>query len=290
MPIDLTERSDSIKRNRRRRLNLDDVTAVLGRMDTNAVPNPRMPGRVWISVVGSNGLLGFRSAIAPTKYFKMDPGVPVKLKYDNKNRLQIDEPDADAQLTTGIDPVAMSIQQTSNSTSQSDFETLRITASDDPDLNVIVKAWNPIDGVYYQYPGEITDLSSFVPSSGEMCYALIAMLSTYDAVEVVTSTPRPITDPDLGEDDVREAMAALSDNSVAIWAVALNGDMTVITQSDIDLFPSQDLRQALNIPEWVSAPVTASDPGFKGQKAYDATHFYVCINTDTWVRCTLATW
>ena len=40
----------------------------------------------------------------------------------------------------------------------------------------------------------------------------------------------------------------------------------------------------------VAAPSTASSTGTAGQIAYDATHFYVCIATDTWVRCTLATW
>lgn len=40
----------------------------------------------------------------------------------------------------------------------------------------------------------------------------------------------------------------------------------------------------------VAAPSTAVSTGVKGQIAYDATHFYVCIATNTWVRCVLATW
>lgn len=40
----------------------------------------------------------------------------------------------------------------------------------------------------------------------------------------------------------------------------------------------------------VAAPLTATSTGVKGQIAYDATHFYVCIATNTWVRCALATW
>jgi hypothetical protein len=39
-----------------------------------------------------------------------------------------------------------------------------------------------------------------------------------------------------------------------------------------------------------SPPTTAASAGTKGQIAYDATHFYVCIAADTWVRCALATW
>lgn len=40
----------------------------------------------------------------------------------------------------------------------------------------------------------------------------------------------------------------------------------------------------------VAAPATAASDGSAGQIAYDATHLYVCIATNTWVRCVLATW
>lgn len=40
----------------------------------------------------------------------------------------------------------------------------------------------------------------------------------------------------------------------------------------------------------VAAPASAGAAGIAGQFAYDATHFYTCIATNTWVRCTLATW
>ncbi len=42
-------------------------------------------------------------------------------------------------------------------------------------------------------------------------------------------------------------------------------------------------------PNWQPAPATATSTGTAGQVAYDATHFYVCVATNTWVRCTLAT-
>ena len=41
--------------------------------------------------------------------------------------------------------------------------------------------------------------------------------------------------------------------------------------------------------QFVAAPATATSPGKPNQVAYDATHFYVCIATNTWVRATLAT-
>ena len=46
---------------------------------------------------------------------------------------------------------------------------------------------------------------------------------------------------------------------------------------------------ATKFPDWVTVPVTATSSGTAGQVAYDATHFYVCIATNTWVRVALAT-
>ena len=38
-----------------------------------------------------------------------------------------------------------------------------------------------------------------------------------------------------------------------------------------------------------AAPASATDTGVAGQIAFDATHIYVCVATNTWVRATLAT-
>ena len=39
----------------------------------------------------------------------------------------------------------------------------------------------------------------------------------------------------------------------------------------------------------VAAPATATSTGKAGQIAFDATHFYMCVATNVWVRATLAT-
>lgn len=39
----------------------------------------------------------------------------------------------------------------------------------------------------------------------------------------------------------------------------------------------------------VAVPGSASATGKAGQIAFDATHIYVCVATNTWVRSTLAT-
>ena len=40
----------------------------------------------------------------------------------------------------------------------------------------------------------------------------------------------------------------------------------------------------------IDAPASATAEGTAGQIAYDATHIYLCIAADTWVRADLATW
>jgi hypothetical protein len=46
---------------------------------------------------------------------------------------------------------------------------------------------------------------------------------------------------------------------------------------------------AKSFPQWAPVPATAGSAGTAGQVAYDATHFYICIATNTWVRCAIAT-
>lgn len=41
---------------------------------------------------------------------------------------------------------------------------------------------------------------------------------------------------------------------------------------------------------WQSVPATATSPGQKGDNAFDANYFYVCVATNTWKRTPLTTW
>jgi hypothetical protein len=43
-------------------------------------------------------------------------------------------------------------------------------------------------------------------------------------------------------------------------------------------------------PTLTTAPVSATAAGTAGQIAYDSTHLYVCIATNTWIRATFASW
>lgn len=49
-----------------------------------------------------------------------------------------------------------------------------------------------------------------------------------------------------------------------------------------------DLNAQPGVPQLVATPGTASSTGVAGQIAYDATHIYVCVAANTWVRATLA--
>jgi len=54
-----------------------------------------------------------------------------------------------------------------------------------------------------------------------------------------------------------------------------------------------DVRNAINsqlASASSAAPASATAAGTAGDIAYDATHLYVCIATNTWVRATFATW
>lgn len=62
--------------------------------------------------------------------------------------------------------------------------------------------------------------------------------------------------------------AAQTDNPKLVNVPAANGTMAVI----------------------VPVPQSATSAGTVGQIAYDQNHFYVCINTNTWVRATLSNW
>ena len=42
-------------------------------------------------------------------------------------------------------------------------------------------------------------------------------------------------------------------------------------------------------PNWVAVPAMATSPGTPGEVAYDNSHFYLCVQTNVWVRAALST-
>jgi len=69
--------------------------------------------------------------------------------------------------------------------------------------------------------------------------------------------------------------------------LAADSDVQVASQKAVKTYA--DAVKAACTAAPVAAPGTASSAGVAGTWAYDATHIYVCIATNTWVRATLAT-
>lgn len=61
------------------------------------------------------------------------------------------------------------------------------------------------------------------------------------------------------------------------------------TIADFGHVESLRAQVAEGLPANSNFPATAASPGTPGQIAYDATHIYVCIATNTWVRAVTAT-
>ena len=72
----------------------------------------------------------------------------------------------------------------------------------------------------------------------------------------------------------------------------ITGAVTV--QSYVDAYnfilAGSENSQILNTLVVVDVPSTPTSTGVVNEVAFDATHFYICIATNTWVRAALSTW
>ena len=67
--------------------------------------------------------------------------------------------------------------------------------------------------------------------------------------------------------------------------MAANSDAVIPSQKAVRTYGAATFTKAP-----VAAPSTAASAGVAGTWAFDATHIYVCIATNSWVRTTLAAW
>jgi hypothetical protein len=67
--------------------------------------------------------------------------------------------------------------------------------------------------------------------------------------------------------------------------LAANSDAKIPSQKAVKSYVNATFTKAP-----VAAPVAANSAGVAGTWAYDATHIYVCVAANTWVRAVLATW
>jgi hypothetical protein len=108
-------------------------------------------------------------------------------------------------------------------------------------------------------------------------YATVYPIINTDSIVVSGLITGDITDPKIGQ----------------IWLNTTTNQLRIVT-SVLDSgtgLPSTTSGVATTVALVApTAPATATSTGIAGQIAYDATHIYVCIATNTWVRATLATW
>jgi hypothetical protein len=67
--------------------------------------------------------------------------------------------------------------------------------------------------------------------------------------------------------------------------LAANSDVVVPSQKAVRTYGAATFTKAP-----VAAPLAANSAGVAGTWAYDATHIYVCVAANTWVRAVLAAW
>jgi hypothetical protein len=240
------ERILGLRQDYREQNNLIYKPAFLGDASGNYI-DPNFPGYVIIRELTSNGLSQPRRAFLPANLsLVLKAGAPIKLGRDEFAREVILGADSNNTLNAGINTV-YTVQNTSTgSTTQGLVETLRCVAQSVPSLVVTVKGWTITTASgYTEFPGSTIDLTSHVPSSGNMRYVVVAVKSDYATLEATDSTPRLSSDLPLGPADVSEAVALLSVNSTSVWAIKLVGDQTEITQQSIDN-DGKDLRQLVN--------------------------------------------
>jgi hypothetical protein len=80
-----------------------------------------------------------------------------------------------------------------------------------------------------------------------------------------------------------DSINAVTAEEAGVGAIFAGGKLYWSDGSDI-------IAQNADLAVIVEAPAAADSTGTAGQIAYDATHIYVCVDTDTWVRADLATW
>lgn len=239
-----------LKTRYRRENNLDLIRAVVGTAD-GVVIDPTAPGFIWVRLQTSNGLSAPRRVLGPAgKAMSLQAGAAVNLEYDKMGQLRVAEPDNLTVLAGGGNPIANIVQPTTTTVprmTQGSIETLRVIPSAPASLIVAVKAWHPlVSGTAYQFAGAQVDLTSYVPSSGNMCYAVIFVKSDYSTIEVFASTARGVADLPLDVADIQECITAATAGSTPVWAIKLVGGQTTITQDNLDL-DGVDLRQMVNV-------------------------------------------
>ncbi len=228
------------------KLKLTTPYAIVGD-DNGNIFDATIPGNVFVRIQYANGYgraISVRGPVGTTVQLK--PGTRVKLALED-GRLCIQNYDVSGGVLGGVNIYQANNPQPASGTfiGQQSIITGLVIPQKVPDQTVAILSWPVIyNNTYYPFPGKgIEDLSSYIPASGNNCYALISVNSDFTTTTVTASTERGIDDLPLGEADVQECLTAAPALSVPLAIIRLYGGQTTITNSDIVL----DIRQMINI-------------------------------------------
>lgn len=256
----MNNKERSIRNIFRQRLGIDVEYVVVGDASGNVVDS-KIPGNVLVRFVTSNGLMVPGSVVGPRNRIKLLPGDPVEVIW-KRGKFRIEGIDVEGEASRGNNPVVIS----NNGVTQQDIATLTVTQTlPTANQSVNVKAWAAIiAGTVYLFPGSSIDLSSLVPSAGNMRYVVVFVKSDYATLEAKGSTARSMVDVPLDITDIQEAITARTAGSTPVWAIALKDNQSTITQDDITR--GVDLRNFVNTSE-LSVSGGVSGPGSSTDRA-----------------------
>lgn len=235
-----------------KRLNLSKMMAILGDQPPGSTTPAQLydatiPGNVWILEVTSNGYSTKKSVRGPTSStVAMRAGQPVLLKYDIDGKLAVDKIDFTAVQAAGGNPLQNNASdgQANAFVATSSITTLICTPTAPPSLNVALFGWKPvIQGTIYDFPGALIDLSSFVPSAGNHCVAVIFVKPDLATVEVFASTAKSTSDPLTIIGDLQETISQSTSGSTPAWVWRLHDGQASIVDAD----RLMDLRNPWNV-------------------------------------------
>ena len=79
-------------------------------------------------------------------------------------------------------------------------------------------------------------------------------------------------------------------NSTATVNTAIEGEPHWATDTDsLFVYDGTQNKQVVMIDP-AGAPASAGASGSAGDIAYDGSFLYICVATDTWLKCAIATW
>ena len=235
---DMAKRLETVVGDLKKRLNLKPIIGYLGD-GTGEVHDRNNRGRYFVRLPQSNGSFGSPVSLpaVPNANIPMSDGIPVEIGYDPNGRLIILGVSMTALAATDTNTLNFNPldNQASEFVQQAKLDTLYATRHADSDNKPFYAVVFP--GLYYDssdvlklFIGDQIDLSSFQPSSGEHCYAVVLLKEDGD-LEAFASTAIDSGDP-LSFADIEEALALATAESVAIRAWQVDGDDTMLTVDD----------------------------------------------------------